>query len=180
MTSLFGLTVFAQRKIERQPICGVTISPPVLCNFCGFWVKFRWGFSPPRWQPKKNLLTKDGIWRTLLRRNYIGSKVVSQIVWKHGDSHFWARLMTRKKHFSCFESFNIKYGSNIILWEDIWWENTTLREYNIVRHKNDTSPHKSRIVTGDEPGAWTCIHPGVLEVVNPPIMVTKLTYIQIH
>ena len=63
--------------------------------------------------------------------------------WKPGDSHFWAGLMATKKHFFRFGVFNIKDGTEIRFWEDIWLGNTTLREqypalYNIVRHKGDT------------------------------------------
>jgi hypothetical protein len=35
-----------------------------------------------------NLLTEDNVWQTLLKRKYIGSKALSQVVWKSGDSHF--------------------------------------------------------------------------------------------
>jgi hypothetical protein len=34
------------------------------------------------------LLTEDGIWKTLLKRKYIGMKAPSQVLWKPGDSHF--------------------------------------------------------------------------------------------
>jgi len=89
------------------------------------------------------LLTEDGVWQTLLRRKYIGSKALSQVYWKLGDSHFWAGLMATKKHFFRFGSFNIKDGSEVRFWEDKWLGSATLRErypalYNIVRHKNDT------------------------------------------
>jgi hypothetical protein len=43
------------------------------------------------------LLTEDGVWQTLLKRKYIGSKALSQVLWKPGDSHFWAGLMASKK-----------------------------------------------------------------------------------
>jgi hypothetical protein len=45
------------------------------------------------------LLNEDGVWQTLLRRKHIGSKALSQVVWKPGDSHFWAGLMASKKFF---------------------------------------------------------------------------------
>jgi hypothetical protein len=45
------------------------------------------------------LLTEDGVWKTVLRRKYIGSKALSQLVWKPGNSHFWAALMASKKFF---------------------------------------------------------------------------------
>jgi hypothetical protein len=89
------------------------------------------------------LLTEEGIWQTLLKRKYIGSKALSQVIWRPGDSHFWAGLMETKKFFFPYGSFSIKDGSEIRFWEDKWLGNTTLREqypalYNIVRHKGDT------------------------------------------
>lgn len=32
------------------------------------------------------VLTEDGVWQTLLKRKYIGSKVMSQVYWKSGDT----------------------------------------------------------------------------------------------
>jgi hypothetical protein len=46
------------------------------------------------------LLTKDGVWQTLLKRKYIGSKALSQVIWKPGDSYFWAGMMATKRFFS--------------------------------------------------------------------------------
>jgi hypothetical protein len=31
---------------------------------------------------------EDGVWQTLLRRKYVGSEALSQVLWKPGDSHF--------------------------------------------------------------------------------------------
>jgi hypothetical protein len=89
------------------------------------------------------LLTEDGVWQQLIRRKYVGSRALSQLYWKPGDSHFWAGLMATKKHFFRFGSFSIRDGSEIRFWEDKWLGNTTLREqypalYNIVRHKDHT------------------------------------------
>jgi hypothetical protein len=56
------------------------------------------------------LLTEDGIWQTLLKRKYVGSKALSQVIWKLGDSHFWAGLMATKNFFH-FGSFSINDGS---------------------------------------------------------------------
>ena len=89
------------------------------------------------------LLTEDGTWQTILKRKYIGSKALSQVFWKPGDSHFWAGLMATKTQFFRFGAFNINNGSQIRFWEYQWLGNTTLREqypslYNIVRHKSDT------------------------------------------
>jgi hypothetical protein len=90
------------------------------------------------------LLIKEGIWKTLLKRKYIGSKALSHIYWKPGGPHFWAGFMAMKKHF--FGSFSIKNGSEIWFWEDKWIGNTTLHKqylalYAIVRHKGDTIAH---------------------------------------
>jgi hypothetical protein len=89
------------------------------------------------------LLTEDGIWQTILRRKYIGSKTLSQVVWKPGDSHFWAGLMAAKKFFFRHGTFSIKNGAQIWFWEDIWLGNAPLCEqypalYSIVRRRSDT------------------------------------------
>jgi hypothetical protein len=34
------------------------------------------------------LLIKEGTWQTFLKRKYIGTKALSQVLWKPGDSHF--------------------------------------------------------------------------------------------
>ena len=64
------------------------------------------------------LLTEDGVWQQLLRNKYVGSKTVSQMSWKAGDSHFWAGLMSVKSSFFRYGSFRIKDGSEIRFWED--------------------------------------------------------------
>jgi hypothetical protein len=82
----------------------------------------------------------NGVWQTLLRRKYIGSKALSQVFWKPGDSHFWAGLMATKKHFFGHGKFLIKDGSEVRFWEDKWLGLTSLREqypalYDIMCHK---------------------------------------------
>jgi hypothetical protein len=74
------------------------------------------------------LLTEEGMWRTILKRKYIGPKALSQVLWKFGDSHFWAGLMATKKFFFGLGSFSIKDGMEIRFWEDKWLGNATLRE----------------------------------------------------
>ena len=37
------------------------------------------------------LLTEDGVWQTLLKRKYVGSKALSQVLWKPGDFTFLGR-----------------------------------------------------------------------------------------
>jgi hypothetical protein len=45
------------------------------------------------------LLSEEGVWQTLLRRKYVGSKALTHVIWKAGDSHFWAGLMNAKNMF---------------------------------------------------------------------------------
>jgi hypothetical protein len=65
--------------------------------------------------------------QTLLKRKYIGSKALSQIFWKLGDSHSWAGLMALNKFFFCYGTFSINDGSQIHFWEDIWLDNAPLQ-----------------------------------------------------
>jgi hypothetical protein len=89
------------------------------------------------------LLTEDGVWQTIVRRKYVGSRAISQVLWQPGDSHFWAGLMSTKRYFFPHGVFSIRDGSEIRFWEDKWLGNTTLRDqypalYHIVRQKGDT------------------------------------------
>jgi hypothetical protein len=86
-----------------------------------------------------NLLTEEGTWQNILKRKYIGSKALSRVLWKPGDSHFWAGLMATKKHFFSPRTFSIKDGSEIRFWEDKWLGREQYPAlYNIVRHKGNT------------------------------------------
>jgi hypothetical protein len=42
------------------------------------------------------LLKTDGTWQQMLCNKYLGTKPLVQVVWKSGDSHFWASLMKAK------------------------------------------------------------------------------------
>jgi hypothetical protein len=89
------------------------------------------------------LLTEDGVWQTLLRRKYLGSKTLSQMTWKPGDSHFWAGIMRTKNEFFKYGHFLIKDGSEIRFWEDSWLGDEPLMDqypalYRIARNKSDT------------------------------------------
>jgi hypothetical protein len=86
------------------------------------------------------LLTEDGVWQTLLKRKYIGSKALSQVILKPRDSHFWASMMASKKFFFCYGTFSINDRSAIRFWKDIWLDNVLLRDqyptlYSIVCYK---------------------------------------------
>jgi hypothetical protein len=71
------------------------------------------------------LLTKDGAWQTILKRKYVGTNALSQVLWKPGVLHFWAGLMATKKIFFCFGTFSSKDGSEIRFWENRWLDNAT-------------------------------------------------------
>ena len=45
------------------------------------------------------LLTEDGVWQEIIRNKYVGSKAISQVYWKPGDSHFWSGVMKAKEFF---------------------------------------------------------------------------------
>jgi hypothetical protein len=79
----------------------------------------------------------------ILKQKYVGSKALSQVLWKPGDSHFWDGLMAMKTTFFRHGTFSIRDGSENRFREDYWLGTTTLREqyptlYSIVRHKGDT------------------------------------------
>jgi hypothetical protein len=89
------------------------------------------------------LLTEDGMWQTLLKRKYVGSKALSQVFWKPGDSQFGVGLMAAKPNFFRFRHFLIKDASQIRFWEDKWLRNASHREQypalcNIIGYKSDT------------------------------------------
>jgi hypothetical protein len=88
-------------------------------------------------------LTENGVWHTLLKRKFMGTKALSQVLWKPGDSHFWAGMMATKKFLFHYGTFSIKDGSQIRFWEDSWLGNSPLSEqfsalYSIVHRKSDT------------------------------------------
>jgi hypothetical protein len=61
-----------------------------------------------------NLLNEDRVWQTLLKIKYIGSRALSQVYRKPGNSHFWADLIATMKLFFPYGSFfKIKDGSKI-------------------------------------------------------------------
>jgi hypothetical protein len=47
----------------------------------------------------------------------VGSKALSQVLWKPDDSHFWVGLMAMKKHFFDHGKFLIKDGFEVCFWE---------------------------------------------------------------
>jgi hypothetical protein len=88
------------------------------------------------------LLTEDGVWQQVLRKKYVGLKVISHVLWKPGYSHFWAGNMATKKHFFPFGSFSIKDGSEIRFWKEMVGYNYSSRTISSLvqyfRHRGDT------------------------------------------
>ncbi|WVZ63479.1 LOW QUALITY PROTEIN: hypothetical protein U9M48_013106 [Paspalum notatum var. saurae] len=81
----------------------------------------------------------------ILHNKYLGSKLLLQVKWKPGDSHFFSRIMK-------FGSFIVMDGSQIHFWEDKWLGQKTLREqypcpYNIARSKKCNYCRSSRHIT---------------------------------
>jgi hypothetical protein len=90
-----------------------------------------------------NLLNTDGIWQTLLRNKYLRSKSLTQVEAKPYDSHFWRGLMHIKDEVLSKGSFDIKDGTNVRFWDDIWIRDKPLKTqypnlYNIARDPHDT------------------------------------------
>ena len=119
-------------------------------------------------------------WQQMLHKKYLGSKLLSQVQWKNGDSHFWASLMNVKRDFLRFGTFIIQDGSQVRFWEDRWLEQSTLREqypclYNIARHKQvsvaevlSTSPPTlswRRDLIGHKLVAWNKLLPRITHIV---------------
>jgi hypothetical protein len=89
----------------------------------------RWAYIQLYWESGYlDYLLRSGHGKPFLRGKYIGQKALSQVLWKPGDSHFWARLMATKKFFFDLGSFSIKDGSEVRFWEDKWLDNATLQE----------------------------------------------------
>jgi hypothetical protein len=84
------------------------------------------------------LINSDGAWQQLIRNTYLGSKTLTQVMKKPGDSQFWCGLMNVKDDFLSMGSFTLQNGKVVIFWEDIWLGSTALKVqypnlYNIVR-----------------------------------------------
>jgi hypothetical protein len=88
----------------QNGVCFAVLKIRVGSVFMNRRSKIRWLFK---------LLTEDGTWQTILKRKYIGTKALSQVLWKPGDSHFWTGLMATKTSFFYLGSFSIKDGSEI-------------------------------------------------------------------
>ncbi|WVZ53210.1 hypothetical protein U9M48_004183, partial [Paspalum notatum var. saurae] len=85
----------------------------------------------------------DGVWQQLLRNKYLGTKPLSQVEKKPGDSQFWSGLMKVKPIFLNGGVYKVNSGSQVRFWEDNWLKNISLSEqypvlYNIVHRKHDT------------------------------------------
>jgi hypothetical protein len=89
------------------------------------------------------LLNEDGMWQRLLRKKYLGTKTLTQLAKKPGDSHFWSGLMDVKDLIVDRGSFKINNGLQTRFWEDVWVGTKSLKErypslYSITRSKNVT------------------------------------------
>jgi len=59
------------------------------------------------------LVNENGVWQQLLKNKYLGSKTLSQVEKKPGDSHFWSGLMKVKQHFLQWTQFKVLNGKQV-------------------------------------------------------------------
>ncbi len=89
------------------------------------------------------LINEQCVWQDLLKRKYLGTKSITQVEWKQGDSHFLSGLMKVKSSFLNMGSWFINNGEQVRFWEDKWLGNSSLKDkypssYSIVRRKNSS------------------------------------------
>jgi hypothetical protein len=89
------------------------------------------------------LMNEEGEWQMLLKNKYLGSKAVSQVSKRPGDSQFWAGLMGVKDLLLAKGRFKVNSGRQIRFWEDVWLGDDALMKrfpnlYFITRRKNVT------------------------------------------
>ena len=71
------------------------------------------------------LMNEDGIWQQLLHNKYLGSKSLTQVQYKPGDSQFWTGLMKVKSEFLQWGIFKVKNRTQVRFWEDKWLSDVT-------------------------------------------------------
>ena len=59
------------------------------------------------------LINEDGVWQQLLRNKYLGTKPLSQVEKKPGDSQFWLGLMKVKPIFLNGGVYKVSSGSQV-------------------------------------------------------------------
>ena len=74
------------------------------------------------------LTNKDDIWQQILRNKYLGSKTLTQVEKKSGDSQFWLGLMSVKQYFLKSMMFKVQNGKQTRFWEDKWMGNSALKD----------------------------------------------------
>jgi hypothetical protein len=53
------------------------------------------------------LIIEEGIWQTILRNKYLKDRMITQVEYMFGDSHFWSELMKVKSEFLRLGEFEI-------------------------------------------------------------------------
>ena len=66
------------------------------------------------------LLNTEGTWQTIIQRKYLRNKMLTQVEYDPGTSHFWASIMKVKNKFVNLGSFEIGNGSQVRFWKDRW------------------------------------------------------------
>jgi mannosylglycoprotein endo-beta-mannosidase len=123
----------AKWSILRQPksLGGLGIIDLEVQNVC---LLSKWIFK---------LINEEGEWQMMLRNKYLGSKSLTQVTRRIGDSQFWSGLMEVKDLFLAKGRFKVNSGRQTRFWEDVWLGNDALMRsyptlYNITRRKNVT------------------------------------------
>jgi hypothetical protein len=83
------------------------------------------------------------MWQSLLTNKYLTSKILTQVIAKPNDSHFWRGLMRIKDEVLSKGSFEIKDVTKTKFWDDTWVGDKPLKVkypslYNVVRDRHTT------------------------------------------
>jgi hypothetical protein len=87
------------------------------------------------------LVNSEEEWQQLIKNKYLGSKTLTQVTRKPGDSQFWSGLMNVKGDFFKMGMFNVHDGRQTRFCDDSWLGTTSLKQqylnlYNILRRRN--------------------------------------------
>ncbi|WVZ76754.1 hypothetical protein U9M48_024697, partial [Paspalum notatum var. saurae] len=92
------------------------------------------------------LINEDGVWQQLLKNKYLGTKPLSQVEKKPGDSQFWSGLMKVKPIFLNGGVYKVNSGSQlkvplkIKIFICLLFRGVILTKDNLIRrHWQDTS-----------------------------------------
>jgi hypothetical protein len=56
--------------------------------------------------------------KKVVKEKYLKNKIIGEVQWKPGDSHFWLGFTKVKDQFLEFSTFNLHNGTQVRFWED--------------------------------------------------------------